>query len=59
MTCTCSGGPTVTVDVENNAVGYVAVKVCEGCGSRLDQKILGSSSKYVEWTEDRLLEQFS
>lgn len=59
MTCTCSGSPTVTVDVRRDAVGYVAVKECEECESELDRHILGSSSKYIEWTDEELLDQFS
>lgn len=46
------------VDVREDAVGYVAVKQCKECGGELDTHILGSSSKYLEWSEEQLLEQF-
>lgn len=60
MPCTCSGGPSVTAEIQEAVVGgYMAVKKCSECGIQLDKKLLGSSSKYTEWSEEQILEQFN
>lgn len=37
---------------------YACVKRCTDCGDEIDRTILGPSSKYKEWTDEKLLKQF-
>lgn len=57
--CTCDAAET-SVDVEKDSLvgAYVAVKRCDSCEGEVDRVILGTSSKFTEWSEEKLLEQF-
>lgn len=48
----------VQVEKDELLDAYAAVQECADCGRELDRVILGSGSKYLDWSEEQIRQAF-